>query len=895
MQTKIEKELREAIEAEDRSKTELRELLKEEKEIADGTRDRLTEICDTLRSQYTDNKSGQLSVVKETYHVEGMEDVVRYRAPTEQESREDRIKRGETTLKDAFLNNNFIKGITEAGKASSWVRDEDQGMTATLIRTLLGDRKNQNISKETEYIRGRENIANSLGDSQEKQTKEIVGAIEDLKDSIPTNEEKDVLSAQEKEDKAEELNLFQKQNRLLQGILDNTKGLIKGTNGLQAVKDSMNATAGSSLLDNVFDLYAMKKGGDLLKRIPETFKKGKTKIMEKGGEILSKGKSTVLEKGSSTINNTKSTILNKGSETVNNAKSTILNKSSDVLRNTKNTVSENMLKVGDVIQKSKTTGAMVLKRAGETIADTKTAVMNKSSGAINTAKSAISKGGEALQHAKSTVMEKGGEILSKGKSTFAGIFDKGKTIAEKAVTSNASKNVINTIKNGTQTAITKGGEFMAKNGATKIPIIGGLIAGGINAYSYSNTAEELEEKVKKGEITKTEAENQKTVAKGSAIGSTIGTVAGSAIGALGGPIGIAVGATVGEFLGDKIGGFIGGWFKDEEPKTEKKEPKPEKKEPEPPKEKTTHEKWVDYQEKLRSGEILKRFGRKYKLQHGMVDVNEYERRLEEETKNLSSLKKYKDLSESEITAMAKRNVFTGDTLTREINSQKYGVRKIANLTEDKLDEYNKKAKAEYDMSAAALNAIDGTAPKEYVPITMEDVKKAKEKLAVLNSEKGLETAEAERSKRIAQYKNNESDRLYQTKDKDGNVIGETLIRDGKEVYTVDKTQGMSETEISHTGKIGASASKGVFTNQQNANRLVVDDANEVGVKPKGEGFQLNANAEKQRKDELEKQKEVKVEVNNTNVQNVSQNSQDKPMYSQNTSPSYQRVFGGNEV
>ena len=833
MQTKIEKELREAIEAEDRSKTELRELLKEEKEIAEGTRDRLTEICDTLRSQYTDDKSGQLSVVKETYHVEGMEDVVRYRAPTEQEAREDRIKRGETTLKDAFLNNNFIKGITEAGKASSWVRDEDQGMTATLIRTILGERKTKGVNKETEYIRGRENIANELSESQEKQTKEIVGAIEDLKDSIPTNVEKDVLSAQEKEDKAEELNLFQKQNRLLQGILDNTKGLIKGTNGLQAVKDSMNATAGSSLLDNVFDLYSMKKGGDLLKRIPESLMKRKPTL--------------------------------------------------------------NVPNVGDVIQKSKTTGATVLKRAGETIADTKTAVMNKSSGAINTAKSAISKGGEVLQHAKSTVMEKGGEILSKGKSTFAGIFDKGKTIAEKAVTSNASKNVINTIKNGTQTAISKGGEFIAKNGATKIPLIGGLIAGGINAYSYSNTAEELDEKVKKGEITKTEAENQKTVAKGSAIGSTIGTVAGSALGALGGPIGVAVGATVGEFLGDKIGGFIGGWFKDEEPKTEKKEPKPEKKEPEPPKEKTTHEKWVDYQEKLRSGEILKRFGRKYKLQHGMVDVNEYERRLEEETKNLSSLKKYKDLSESEITAMAKRNVFTGDTLTREINSQKYGVRKIANLTEDKLDEYNKKAKAEYDMSAAALNAIDGTAPKEYVPITMEDVKKAKEKLAVLNSEKGLETAEAERSKRIAQYKNNESDRLYQTKDKDGNVIGETLIRDGKEVYTVDKTQGMSETEISHTGKIGASASKGVFTNQQNANKLVVDDANEVGVKPRGEGFQLNANAEKQRKDELEKQKEVKVEVNNTNVQNVSQNNQDKPMYSQNTSPSYQRVFGGNEV
>lgn len=828
MQTKIEKELREAIEAEDRSKTELRELLKEEKEIAEGTRDRLTEICDTLRSQYTDNKSGQLSVVKETYHVEGMEDVVRYRAPTEQESREDRIKRGETTLKDAFLNNNFIKGITEAGKASSWVRDEDQGMIATLIRTILGERKTKGVNKETEYIRGRENIANELSESQEKQTKEIVGAIEDLKDSIPTNVEKDVLSAQEKEDKAEELNLFQKQNRLLQGILDNTKGLIKGTNGLQAVKDSMNATASSSLLDNVFDLYAMKKGGDLLKRIPESLMKRKPTLK--------------------------------------------------------------VPNVGDVIQKSKTTGATVLKRAGETIADTKTAIMNKSSGAINTAKSAISKGGEALQHAKSTVMEKGGEILSKGKSTFAGIFDKGKTIAEKAVTSNASKNVINTLKNGTQTAITKGGEFMAKNGATKIPIIGGLIAGGINAYSYSNTADELEEKVKSGEITKTEAENQKTIAKGSAIGSTIGTVAGSAIGALGGPIGVAVGATVGEFLGDKIGGFIGGWFKDEEPKP-KEEPKPEKKEPE--KEKTIHEKWVEHQENLRTGIEVERVGNQYKLKDRMVSDSDYRKMVDDEWKTLRKTERYKDLSRTELYNIAKQNVYSGDTLSDRLAVKKQQTTIIAGIDEKSLDEYNRKAKEKHDAdmaTVAGLYAIDGETPPEYKPITKEDIQKAKEELKVLNTDKGLDLVESERLKERGKADN--PTKLYQTKDKDGNVIGETLIRDGKEVYTVDKTEGLSATDVSQGGVIGLDDK---VTQHSVYGNKIVDNVNEVGVKPKGEGFQLNANAEKQRKDELEKQKEVKVEVNNTNVQNVSQNNQDKPMYSQNTSPSYQRVFGGNEV
>lgn len=782
MQTKIEKELREAIEAEDRGKTELRELLKEEKEIAEGTRDRLTEICDTLRSQYTDNKSGQLSVVKETYHVEGMEDVVRYRAPTEQESREDRIKRGETTLKDAFLNNNFIKGITEAGKASSWVRDEDQGMTATLIRTILGERKTKGVNKETEYIRGRENIANELSESQEKQTKEIVEAIEDLKDSIPTNVEKDVLTAQEKEDKAEELNLFQKQNRLLQGILDNTKGLIKGTNGLQAVKDSMNATAGSSLLDNVFDLYAMKKGGDLLKRIPESLMKRKPTL--------------------------------------------------------------NVPNVGDVIQKSKTTGATVLKRAEET--------------------------------------------LSKGKSTIASIFDKGKTIAEKAITSNASKNVINTLKNGTQTAITKGGEFMTKNGATKIPIIGGLIAGGINAYSYSNTADELEEKVKSGEITKTEAENQKTVAKGSAIGSTIGTVAGSAIGALGGPIGVAVGATVGEFLGDKIGGFIGGWFKDEEPK-----PKEEAEKKEPKKEKTIHEKWVEHQENLRTGIEVERVGNQYKLKDRMVSDSDYRKMVDDEWKTLRKTERYKDLSRSELYNIAKQNVYSGDTLSDRLAVKKQQTTIIAGIDEKSLDEYNRKAKEKHDAdmaTVAGLYAVDGETPPEYKPITKEDIQKAREELKVLNTDKGLDLVESERLKESGKVDN--PTKLYQSKDKDGNVIGETLIRDGKEVYTVDKTEGLSATDVSQGGVIGIDdkvTQRSVYGNK------IVDNVNEVGVKPRGEGFQLNANAEKQRKDELEKQKEVKVEVNNTNVQNVNQNNQDKPMYSQNTSPSYQRVFGGNEV
>lgn len=72
-----------------------------------------------------------------------------------------------------------------------------------------------------------------------------------------------------------------------------------------------------------------------------------------------------------------------------------------------------------------------------------------------------------------------------------------------------------------------GGSTLAKGLGSKIPIVGGLIAGGITLAAGGG--------------------------KGAAIGSGAGTIAGGALGSLAGPVGTVVGSVVGGFLGEKLG------------------------------------------------------------------------------------------------------------------------------------------------------------------------------------------------------------------------------------------------------------------------------------------------------------------------------------------------------
>lgn len=75
-----------------------------------------------------------------------------------------------------------------------------------------------------------------------------------------------------------------------------------------------------------------------------------------------------------------------------------------------------------------------------------------------------------------------------------------------------------------------GGSALVKGVGSKIPIIGGLIAGGMTLATGGG--------------------------KGAAIGSGVGTIAGGALGSLLGPVGTVVGSMAGEWIGNKLGGLF---------------------------------------------------------------------------------------------------------------------------------------------------------------------------------------------------------------------------------------------------------------------------------------------------------------------------------------------------
>ena len=865
MQTRIEKELLAARENGERSKAELKELIKEENEVAEGTRDRLSEIANLLKKQYTDPQRNQISVVKETFKIEGEEDVVRFRPQTEEEKRNERIERGETTLKDAFMNSEIVKGFRLFNRAEGWVKEDDQGITATLIRKILGEVKDPRITKETETFHDREQLQNELRIEESKEvvkatqenTKEIVKSIKDIpskiedirsitKETETFNDSKQIKgdTAIERENKAEELSLFQRQNKLLQGIYENTQRLIKSTNGLQALKESMlaNSEGGGGLFDTITNLYMLKKGGDILKRIPD--KIGKIKVPNKAGEILSKGGNVAAQASKE--------ILSKG---------------------------------GNVASK--------------------------------TAPEVLSKGKEILSKSKD-ILGKGAEISKRGVDSFATLFEKGKGLATKAATSNAAKGVLESVKANTSTLLKTGAEA-AKTGASKIPVVGTLVSGMVNAYDYNEYADDLDQQVKEGKITKAEAENQKTVKKGSAIGSTIGAGIGTTLGLALGPIGSIVGGMAGEYLGDKIGGFIGGWFKEEESPKEKTKVEPKETSKESPNEvkvaptegetpKTVHEKFIERQEKLANGEIVLRLGNKVQLENSSMNIKQYNELVKEEEGYLRKMDKYKDLSDTEINRMAKQNVYHGNELYYTLKYEKETAAKVASLTEDQLAEYNKTEREKHEKATYFNPDIP-----EYKEVTMEDVKAAKKRVKELETSEGLQTLHEEIMTKYNEGKDFIPQRkVYQTKDKAGNVVSETIMMGDKVVSEVDNSGSMNATEVTNTanysrmydhdnpykdleGKIITNPNEVKVAPTDGTAPTVITNVNEVGVNPSREGVAMNAAGEQTRQAELENAKEVKVQVNNTNVNNTHQPPNETPMYSQNNTPSYLRAFGKNDI
>ena len=157
----------------ERNLAELKRILSEEKKVEEKTQDRLSELANILRKQYSDKPDDDLIVVKETVTVgkgEDQQEYTRYRGMTTDEKLQRRKERGEASLLDIWQMGELPTAMRNWRDASNWVKDSDNSVMANMVRHILGD-NSKNIEKRTERIEGRENIELEI-QSLEKQ-KEI--------------------------------------------------------------------------------------------------------------------------------------------------------------------------------------------------------------------------------------------------------------------------------------------------------------------------------------------------------------------------------------------------------------------------------------------------------------------------------------------------------------------------------------------------------------------------------------------------------------------------------------------------------------------------------------------------------------------------------------------------
>lgn len=171
----------------------------------------------------------------------------------------------------------------------------------------------------------------------------------------------------------------------------------------------------------------------------------------------------------------------------------------------------------------------------------------KTGGKMNSAEAkAFEKMASALgkKASEKTITTSGGKVLETA-SKLASTTEKTAKSAKLASTLNISKNIRKTKQAVKLIKAGKAGKVIASGVKTvgkKVPIIGGLIAGGIEAFENKD---KFKDRATRGE------------AIGRTAGAGIGAVAGAAALSWIPVVGPLVGGVVGEFLGKHIGGFIG--------------------------------------------------------------------------------------------------------------------------------------------------------------------------------------------------------------------------------------------------------------------------------------------------------------------------------------------------
>ena len=220
----------------------------------------------------------------------------------------------------------------------------------------------------------------------------------------------------------------------------------------------------------------------------------------------------------------------------------------------------------------------------------------------------------------------------------------------------------------------------------------------------------------------------------------------------------------------------------------------------------------------------------------------------------------KNMTDEEIEATARRNVYSKTDVTLSLNNERNKLTEIANLDENSLKAYNDKQRKN------AVNTFNDTR-MEYKDITLEDVEKAKEDLKAIDSQEHLQevysSKEKERQKQLEEEKATE-----EANRKNVNKLNPPPVSQTSEVSVVNTAD-----------KINASS-----------NATTINKPSDIGVPPRDDGLVMQNNAEQIKQQEKDASKEMKVEVVNNNVQNINQtNDRRDPMYSRNVDPSYVRT------
>lgn len=204
---------------------------------------------------------------------------------------------------------------------------------------------------------------------------------------------------------------------------------------------------------------------------------------------------------------------------------------------------------GNVFSRALNAGRALMTRASETFSPLKRQVTDKLTKGVELGKNTLTATKEgAKSFTQNTLRPRLGNLAEKAKTGNAQLLD----VAEKT----GSKGL--DVAKGANNSILK---MMPKNVVGKLGVVGAVAGGAMAIADYNAQAEEIDQRIARGELSEAEADAMKgnliKKGTGSTIGAGVGTAIGSAIGSIIPGAGTIVGGMVGGWLGEKVGSWVG--------------------------------------------------------------------------------------------------------------------------------------------------------------------------------------------------------------------------------------------------------------------------------------------------------------------------------------------------